>query len=232
MNRVPEPNSYDDLLRSIRKALEPYLSKRLFQPAEFLWREGDKEGMLVWLVQGHVKIYRLLPEGQIVTLYILGPGDLFGFMPLFDDTPYPAYAQAIDPVEAQVLFRHDVYDIVRHNPEIALLFLKLLSKRLRESFDQIYRLSLRGVVSKVAAALVTLLPSKDEKTPIQLLTLPCSSKEYATLVGLTPESFSRGISKLVEEGILHRLGGNSFQVLKKEELLKKAQMSYWWNHFY
>jgi len=68
-----------------------YLVPRTFKAGELLWHEGDTNGMLVSLVEGRVKIYRLLPNGNSVTNYLFGPGDLFGFMPLFDDAPYPAY---------------------------------------------------------------------------------------------------------------------------------------------
>jgi predicted transcriptional regulator len=52
--------------------------------------------------------------------------------------------------------------------------------------------------------------------------LPVSSREYAGLAGLTPESFSRGITKLADLGIIHRLKANSFQILDHERLVLEA----------
>jgi CRP/FNR family transcriptional regulator len=45
----------------------------------------------------------LLPTGRAVTLFVFGPGDVFGFLPFLDGEPYPAYAQAIDDVLADVI---------------------------------------------------------------------------------------------------------------------------------
>jgi CRP/FNR family transcriptional regulator len=226
-NKQKERIEYGDLLIEIRKALEPHFSDRTFKQGEFLWSEGDTDGMLVSLVSGQVKIYRLLPEGRAVTMYIFDSGELFGFMPLFDDAPYPAYAQALGDVQARVISRSAIHNIVRQNPDIGLLLLKQLSRRLRESFDQIERFSTHGVVPKVAAAIVTLLRDADHMNGMDIATLASSSHEYAALIGLTPESFSRGITKLVDMGILHRLGANSFQVLKKEDLLKQSKTHNW-----
>ncbi len=42
-------------------------------------------------------------------------------------------------------------------------------------------------------------------------------------LGLTPESFSRGITRLVDTGIIHRLGGNTFQILDPERLYMESR---------
>lgn len=207
----------------IGRILETYFVSRTFKAGELLWREGDTNGMLVSVVEGRVKIYRLLPEGNAVTNFIFGPGDVFGFMPLFDDSPYPAYAQAIGVVHARIVTRSRLHDVIRHDPDLALLLLKQLSMRLREAFDHIDVLSVHGVVNKVAMALVSLMTDDPGRGSLKILTLPVSSGEFASLYGLTPESFSRGITQLVEAGVIHRLGVNSFQVLKPDALFQQAR---------
>ncbi|MBK9472906.1 MAG: Crp/Fnr family transcriptional regulator [bacterium] len=196
---------------------------RTFKPGALLWREGDTNGMLVSLAEGRVKIYRLMPDGNSVTNYIFGPGDVFGFMPLFDDAPYPAFAQAVGSVRAGVVTRAQLHEAIQRDPVLASLLLKQLSRRLRAAFDQIEALSVRGVIHKVALALASLMSSKQPHEGLEILNLPVSSAEFAKLYGLTPESFSRGVTQLVENGIVHRLRVNSFQVLKPQELRDTAR---------
>lgn len=206
----------------IGRILETHFVSRHIRAGQLLWREGDTNGMLVSLVEGRVKIYRLLPQGKAVTNFIFGPGDVFGFMPLFDDSPYPAYAQAIVDVHARIVTRSMLHEAIRQDPELALLLLKQLSRRLRDAFDHIDVLSVHGVVRKVAMALLSLLTDDSGRGGLKIVTLPVSSMEFASLYGLTPESFSRGITQLVEAGAIHRLSVNSFQVLNLDELTRQA----------
>lgn len=209
----------------MQRILGGHAVARTFAAGELLWREGDVDGMLVSLVEGQVKIFRVLPGGSSATSYIFGAGDVFGFMPLLDDAPYPACAQAIGPVRARVVTRAGLREAVRGDPDLALLLLKQLSRRLREAFDHIEVLSSRGVVRKVAMALTALLADETRQDGAAILTLPVASGEFANLYGLTPESFSRGITELVDGGVIHRLGINSFQVLKPAALREQAQSS-------
>ncbi|MBU1537833.1 Crp/Fnr family transcriptional regulator, partial [Myxococcota bacterium] len=195
---------------------------RTFQPGELLWREGDLNGMMVCIMEGHVKIYNLTPEGNAITHYIFGPDDIFGFMPLFDDEPYPVHAQAVDVVRARVVTREALHEAVSSDPHLAIFLIRLLSKRLREAMRQSEMLSSRGFVNKVAMALSSLIPPKGADRDTSILTLAVSSRDFSSLYGLSPESFSRGITALVQEGIIHRLGNNSFQVLDYERLRQFA----------
>ena len=83
---------------------------------------------------------------------------------------------------------------MRQDPDVAVFLLGHLAKRLRGAFDQIERLSTRGTLPRIASALFSLSVSPGSKESLKIISLPVSSREYAALMGLTPESFSRGIT--------------------------------------
>lgn len=175
------------------------------------------------LETGRVKVYRLLPTGRTVTVFIFGPGDVFGFLPFLDGQAYPASAQALDEVEARVMSRDELVSAVRSDPELALAFVSFLGQRLRDAMERIERLSTPGVLPRVAAALVALLPGSDDPAGAgHILRLPVSGAEFAAAIGVTPETLSRSITKLVSRRILHRLGHGRFQVLDVEGLRQAA----------
>jgi len=216
-----------ELAANTRSVLEPYLTPRRFAKGELLWREGDRSGMLVALLSGKVKIYRLLPSGKAVTLYIFGPGSLFGFMPLLDGTPYPAYAQALENCETQVIVRSSLREAIRNNPDVALYLFQHLSTRLREAFELIERLSSRGTIPKVASALLSLASEVYQRAPFTIITIPFSAKEFAQSLGMTPETFSRNVTHLIKRGVLKRLRKNRFQVLDLARLEEIAKHAIW-----
>jgi CRP-like cAMP-binding protein len=187
----------------VRSLLAPYARQRVFAAGEKLWQEGDDAGMLVAIETGHVRIFRGLGARRVVTLYLFGPGAVFGFMPLLDGGPYPASAIALEETTAQVVLREDLQRAFRRDPDLALGLVRLLATRLREAFARIEQASVPEVLPLVATALVSLLPA--EATP-----------------GIVPESLSRALTKLVDAGVLHRLAPRRLQVLDPGGLRRAA----------
>ena len=79
----PDPPQ-QELAREAIELLRDHFHVRHFKKENLLWREGDTSGMLVSLKKGRVKIYRILPSGRVVTLFLFGPGNVFGFLPFLD----------------------------------------------------------------------------------------------------------------------------------------------------
>ena len=216
-----QPTERLRLASEVRALLAPHARRRAFAPGEILWREGEEAGMLVALEAGRVKAFRLLPGGAAVTLYLFGPGDVFGFMPFLDGRPYPAGAQALARAEALVVSRDDLQSAFARDPAVALALVRLLATRLREAFDRIERGSVPEVLPRVAAALVPLLPP-NAAGPVAVVELPVRAREFAAAIGVAPESLSRALTRLVAAGVLHRLGPRRLQVLDAEALRRTA----------
>lgn len=218
----PSGSERDRLAQEVRTLLAPHARRRVFTPGDLLWREGEDAGMLVALERGRVKVYRVLPNGNAVTLLLFGPGDVFGFMPFLDGRPYPATAQALDEIEALVVSRQDLKAAFERDPQVALALVRLLATRLREAFDRIERSSVPEVLPRVAAALAALLPEGLPEGQLAVIALPVRSSEFAAAIGVAPESLSRAITKLVEARVLHRLAPRRFQVLDANGLRQAA----------
>ncbi|EIM63881.1 Crp/Fnr family transcriptional regulator [Desulfobacter postgatei] len=113
-----------------------------------LWNEGKTAGRMISIISGKVKIFRPLADGKSAAIYIFGPGDTFSFMPLIHGSSYPASAEAVDDVKALVMTREKLHTVMKQKPEIAIFLLEHLCTRLREAFNQIERLSTKGILGK------------------------------------------------------------------------------------
>ena len=71
-----------------------------------VFREGDQGDQLYFIVSGKIKLGRSAPDGRENLLAILGPGELFGEMALFDPSPRNATATAVSETRLAGL-RHD-----------------------------------------------------------------------------------------------------------------------------
>jgi CRP/FNR family transcriptional regulator len=211
-----------ELAREAMSLLRSHFHPRHFRKGNLLWREGDTTGMLVALRTGRVKVYRLLPAGRAVTLFLFGPGDVFGFLPFLDGESYPAYAQALEDVEADVMPRSALFQALRAEPDVAITLIALLGRRLRATFDLVQSLSTPGARGRVAAALVALLPDAPTGTGAPELRLPVAGHEFAGALGLVPETFSRALTSLVQDRILARTDTGGYRVLDRTALERAA----------
>lgn len=205
------------------KVLLPYCKPQYMPKGSVLWLEGDTKGMAVVLKKGRVKIYRMASNATAVTLFIMKQHDIFGFLPLIYNRPYPVSAEALDDIEAMVLDRTTFDTIIKKDPQVCVSLLQYIAHYLRLTFDGIARLSSRSAITRVASAIVGLLEeygySKHNKP---VISLPTTAKEYAQLIGLTPESFSRKLTELSKLGIIEKSGTNRLRIKDIEKLRELA----------
>src|SRR5947209_14640109 len=88
---------------------------------------GHYGGMGV-VVNGSLKVVR---GGDVIAH--LDPGDIFGEMSLIDEQPRSASVIAEEPSDVALLSPRDFRAAIAENPDIAMLVLYVLSKRLREA---------------------------------------------------------------------------------------------------
>lgn len=197
----------------LREHLAEHLRRREFARGEILWREGEAAGLLVSLRSGRVRLYRALPSGGLVTVFIFLPGDVFGFLPFLDGGPSPASAEALEPVEADVMPRAVFEQVVEADATLAPKLITILGHCLRQAFDVIQSVSTPGAQSRLASALLALVPEGHAAGTRLRLDLPVSAHELASALGMAPETLSRAISGLVEKGIVRRVQPGRLDVL-------------------
>ena len=207
------------------EVLECYLEPRTYRAGQVLWAEGEVSGRLTLLDEGRVKALRARPDGRSVLLYVFGPGDIFGFLPFLDGGPYPATAVAIDEVRARVMSRSELRGVIARDPQVAMVLLSALGQRLRDAFERVDDQGRRDATARVAAALLLLLPAGVASGSLTVIEVPSPLYAFAEDMGLTPETFSRALSRLVEHEVLHRLGPGKLQVLDLPRLRRIASGS-------
>lgn len=199
-----------------------YLVPRGYPAGKILWFQGDTDNGLTIIEKGRIKIIRTKQDGSTILLYVFGPGEIFGFSPLFDGLGYPATAVAIDNVEIKFLPKATFYQIVENNQKVVRALFALLGKRLRQSFDRIENLSGQNVTGRVAAYIETLIIVGLTAPEQPVVMIPRPLYISAQEVGVTPETFSRILTRLEKTGIIKRIDRGEIQILNSEALLRIA----------
>jgi len=171
--------------------------------------------LVVW---GRVKIFKSTPEGREQTIFVFGPGEPFCLTALTDQLS-PAGAMAMEDTRI-LLFPAEVLEsVARKEPSLLFNMLLALSRRLKESIDLIESLSLKEIPQRLAAFLVNSLDQQGQDNRIDLR---FSHRELAKIIGATPETLSRVLKRMGEDGIL-RLEGRAIVVLSRPGLNLIAQ---------
>src|SRR5947209_9417529 len=107
--------------------------RRIFRAGEVIFHRDDPGQVLYLIKEGKVKICLISPDGQEMTLTVLGKGEYFGEFALLDGLPRSTDAIAMERVECYTLQRTDFHNAIMKNPKIAIQALEVLSKRLRNT---------------------------------------------------------------------------------------------------
>ena len=107
---------------------------------EVVFAEGDQGDSFYMIMEGAVRISKIVPGMGEEALAILRPGDFFGEMSLIDDSQRSAHALVHERCRLFVIRKGDLGDLlfVDRNLAYELLWswVRTLSARLRESNDK------------------------------------------------------------------------------------------------
>ena len=186
---------------------------------EIILLEGEPSEALFFVVSGAVKVFKTSAEGKEQILSIVRPGESFNDVPIFDDGPNPASAQAMGPVALYEFKKDALRATIQNHPQIALNIIKVLAERLRQLMSLVEDLSFRHVIGRVARILLE--HAGDGTGPGPRLT----QQEMAAMAGTAREVVSRSLKALEEDGII-RLDRHRIVITDKEALKEVIEASY------
>lgn len=185
---------------------------------ETIFIEGEpSEGL--WVVEkGHVKVFKLSPNGSEHILHLQGPGKTFNDIGALDNGNNPANATVLS-AEAQVWLIPSAVmtHILTHNPQIALNVIRLMAQRVRSLVGQIEELALYSVIVRLARFLL-------KQTADPSLTGPGVTRTaIAAHLNTTPQTISVALRELETAGAIqfdrHRINITDLDQLRSIALL-------------
>lgn len=208
----------DDLRR-----VEGIASVRSHAKKESVFREGDRADGFFVVASGRVKVFKLSEEGKEQVLHLLGPGQSFAEATIFEGGTYPAHAEALDDTELVYLPKRPFIDMLEKNPRIALRMMASLSRWLKRMTDLVDSISLRDVETRLVKFLSDEM--KGRGVPVKdgaVYVLDVTKNVLASRLGTVPETFSRTLKKLQDEGKI-RVKGKQIRILDAKGFLSSLQ---------
>ena len=188
-----------------------------------LFKEGDDGEHLYVIIDGKLKLGTSSGDGRENLLSILGPGEMFGELSLFDPGPRTSTATAVTDAKLLSLGHEKVIPWLKQNPEVSLQLLARLSQRLRRTNEAVGDLVFSDVPGRVAKALIDLGDRFGKTTPEGLLVNhDLTQEELAQLVGASRETVNKALADFAGRGWL-KLDGRSVLITDVERLSKRSR---------
>ena len=123
---------------------------------EVLFDEGENGESLYIIEEGKIKLGSSSGDGRENLLAILGPGEMFGELSLFDPGPRSLGASAVSDSVLYELEHSALVAAIEENPGVAKHLLTALARRLRRTNEALADLVFSDVPGRVAKALLDL----------------------------------------------------------------------------
>jgi len=204
----------DEDLRQLASLAVP----RRYPKRTAVFREGERADGFFVVAAGNVKVFKLSEEGKEQVLHVLDPGQTFAEAVIFEGGVYPAHAETLSDADLLFLPRRPFLELLERHPKVAVRMLASLSRWLKRMTDLVESLSLRDVETRLVFFLSEELKSRGiaPKDGVSL-ELPVSKNVLAARLGTVPETFSRTLKKLQDEGVI-AVRGKQIRILSAGRL--------------
>ena len=195
---------FSELDQEILQLVDNVVEERNFSKGKTIFIEGDPGLAFYFLKEGKVKISKTSELGKEIIVHILGPGDIFAEVTLFQkNSSYPATAEVIEDAVVGMIRNKDLEKLVLDNPEIALELIRALSGKIMVIQERIRHLGSNDAVDRTIQVLLTLAQGHGRKTPKGIeLCVNISRQDLAAFVGTTRETISRILGKLANSRVI------------------------------
>ncbi len=190
---------------------------------DVLFREGEQGDSLYVIGEGKVKLGRTSADGRENLIAILGPGEMFGELSLFDPGSRTMTATAVAETQLMGLGNDSLTSLLSGRPEVSKALLAALAKRLRRTNEHLADLVFTDVPGRVAKALLDLAhrfgrPVEDGIMVAHDLT----QEELAQLVGASRETVNKALADFATRGWL-KLEARAVLLLDVERLKRRCR---------
>lgn len=181
--------------------LARHLIERRVTVGETLFWEGEDCPGIFLIASGSARIVKAAPGGHEQVLRVMGPGDSFNEVPVFDRGPNPASARVVEGGVFYLLPADAVRALLATSPAFANAVVRLLAERLRHLVALVEDLGFRPVLGRVAKILLqTVRPESGVGAGAGRRQL--TQQEIADMAGTAREVVARALHALEQAGAI------------------------------
>lgn len=225
VQRVPV---FQGLLAHELQMVESIVESSVYTKGSLVFSEGEQSESLFIVNKGLIKLTQNSQEGKQHILRFLFPGDYFGQFSLLHNKQHYATAEVVESGTVCRMHRKDFLPLVEKNAAIAFRFLMSITEQLQQADELAGAMHIYEAEKRLARLLIHLYTRRQGENEPQpgphLIHLPAAKKEFAAMIGTTPETLSRKLNKLEMMNIIE-VHSRIVSIVDIRELYQIAEMS-------
>jgi uncharacterized membrane protein len=150
LSRIP---MFESLGAEDLRVLAASLAERRYTAGQMIMNRGDVGTSMFIVAQGQVNIHLPGEGSRRISLKDVGDGEYFGELALFDDKPRSASALATTDALLLELDRETLSNYLTSRPHAALVLLRTLAGRLRETNEMLSQRAAKNTVQEIESKL-------------------------------------------------------------------------------
>ena len=204
-------------------ALRASMTEKRVPRSGVIFSEGEPGDRMYVILDGKVKLGQTSPDGRESLLAVLGPGEVFGELSLFDPGPRTATATAVTDTVVVGLGHGDLRPWLTGRPEVAEALLQALAQRLRRTNEALADLVFSDVPGRVAKQLLELADKFGQPGPDGVLVHhDLTQEELAQLVGASRETVNKALADFTQRGWIE-VDQRQVLLIDMERLARRAR---------
>jgi CRP-like cAMP-binding protein len=180
-----------------------------YRKNQLIHSPGDKIQMVGYVKSGRVKVYNLAASGKEIIYRFCTPNSFFGIAEIFGEEKRSVYVEAMEPTEVLCINKRNFEELLRHNPNLALIVMQILGRRIRQAHKAIKDFVTADVRSRLAQLLLKLAQmggAGGDRDPISIADR-FTHQEMADMVGANRQTVTEIINDFKRQGYIRYDGG-------------------------
>ena len=203
---IADITMFSDLDKKFHKELRDSIYIKKYTKNSIVFYEGDESDYLYILLEGTIRLYKTSPKGSEVQIKRMDAPNTIGEYACFEHEPFPVTCEFITNGVMGLLHFDKVYKYL-DNKEFSLGLIKSLTSKVMILSSLVHKETILSSEAKVADLMI-------EKA---VIFNRLKNNEIASILNLTPETFSRILSKFKKQSIIS-IEKHTLTILNKEAL--------------
>lgn len=219
--------SIPDLWQPLTEDQRAYLSQNFtiqkYKKNETIYCEGETPTYLMCLLSGKVKIYKDGVGGRSQIIRVIKDEEYFGYRAYFAEENFVTAAAAFEPCTLCLIPMPVIIRLIEENSELAMYFIKQLSKDLGVSDERTVNLTQKHIRGRLAESLLFLKDTYGLEEDGCTLSIYLSREDLANLSNMTTSNAIRTLSNFAAEKLI-LIDGRKIKLVEMDKLRKISKI--------
>jgi len=177
------------------------MQKTFYPKKQLLFEEGGIANRVHIVRSGLVKLFKHNACKRPQILNSLGPGELFGIEALFKSSHR---SSAVTIIKSEICSTSgiDFNDLLEARPSVSIRVIDLMHQDISRTHTFLCNLGTKKAFSRVASSLLFFRDKQIQDEHSLSFYLPVMRHELSELLGVSPETVSRQLRRLVDERVI------------------------------